>query len=468
MTGAIRTFIRKLQAADSRKLARWTVDRVKWIRRRLLWHAARLRMQAYDAVPLQGRLPPGSLAASGCRHAVQDDHFYLKQARRHGPIFKLFWPSGRLKICIVGIPLARRLLHQHRRSLRSVNTPLTALVPAEYLRSMDPAIHPHYRTLFTDALRNDLIAGLEPEIRRIIRRELDGWAEGGHRDLPLARQLHEVLDRITTRILLLVVLGVRPEVEIRPAIEAAYRRLGPDGYVAAVGPEQRAVFPVIRGMVLQIAESLRCDGGTGFGDSILGRLVRDAGPDVDDVVIGNAIYMVERGRHDFRDLLRWMIKHLGDHPSVVADLRAALAAPGADGRLAEACVMETLRLEQAEQVGREALAPLTIGGFHVPKGSWIGALLREPHRDPRVFPEPESFRPRRFLERTYSANEYAPFGIDEHHCIARFLTIRSSALFIEELVGGFTWSVADDGPREFGMFHWQPSSSFAIDIRKAG
>lgn len=466
MTTDARTFIDKLVLADSRKIARWTLDRVQGVKHRLLWHAARLRMQAYELLPLRGQLPPGSLAASCYRDATRDDRFYLKQYGRHGPIFKLFWGSRHLKVCIVGYPLARRLLQQHHSSLGPVSTPIAPLVPAEYLRAMDPAIHPRYRSLFVGALRNDLIAGWEPDIRQIIRHELDRLAEDVQRESPLALLLQGALDRITTRLLFLVVLGVRPDAEIFPGLAAAYHRLGPDGHVSPVGPEQRAAFPAIRGKVLQIVESLQHDGGTGFGDSILSRLALAAEPCVDDAVIGNVIYMVERGRHDVRDLLRWIVKHLCDNPSVVTELRAGFTTPGTNPRLAEACVMETLRLEQAEAVGREALVPFTLEGYHIPKGSWVGALLREAHRDPEVFPEPDSFRPHRFLERNYSSNEYSPFGIDEHQCIARSLTIRAGAMFVEELVRGYSWTAATDGPRKFNQFHWQPSPSFAIDIRK--
>jgi hypothetical protein len=111
------------------------------------------------------------------------------------------------------------------------------------------------------------------------------------------------LNRITTRTLLLVVLGVRPESAVVPKLEALFLRLGPDGLVAVVGPEQLAAFPEIRAQVLQILQSTDDDGS--FSDSILRRIVRrGSGDAVDDTVIGNAIYMVETGRHDLRGLLR--------------------------------------------------------------------------------------------------------------------------------------------------------------------
>ena len=217
--------------------------------------------------------------------------------------------------------------------------------------------------------------------------------------------------------------------------------------------------------MLQILQSVNDD--SSFSDGILRRLARmGSGDKVDDTIIGNAIYMVERGRHDLRDLLRWMLKYLSDNPAVVAEVRASLAQTGADPRLAEACVMETLRLDQAEVINRKATQSFEFDGYHIPKGSWVSILMREPHRDPANFAEPERFRPQRFLERSYSADQYAPFGIDEHQCIGRFLVTRVGAIFVEEFVGGYSWTVAGDGPRHYGHFHWRPSLLFAIDLKR--
>ncbi len=202
-----------------------------------------------------------------------------------------------------------------------------------------------------------------------------------------------------------------------------------------------------------------------LGDGIFARLMQGgAATDIDETVIGNAIYMVERGHHDLRDLLRWVLKYLGDHPSLIEELRAGFAEPVSGSKLAEACVLETLRLDQAELLKRKAFESFTFEGFHVPRNSWVAILMRESHRDSATFPEPDAFRPHRFLSRTYSDDEYAPFGIDEHQCIGASLVKRMGTMFVEELVKGFDWSVASDGSRRMGHFHWEPSPSFAIDI----
>ena len=460
-----RTLVDKLRTADARKIRQWARDRLSAARTRAAWHAARLRLVAYEALPLRGPLPPGSLSIAASRQFFRDDHLQLKLFARHGPIFKLFWTSGDLKVCIVGLQYGRELLNRHRDCLRVVAGDLTSLVPGDYLRVMSPEIHPRYRAAFTGVLRTDLVAGQEEGVRRIVRTELDALAAADNGREALASRLHAALDRISLRVLSLIVLGLEPASTEFPALEAGYRRLGPDGHVAPIGPEQRAAYHAIRAIVLQVIAAVRQGDDAQYADSVLRRLARSA-EEIDETIVGNAIYMVERGRHDVRDLLRWVVKHLSDHPAVVADLRSACATSGGGRALSEACVLETLRLEQAELLLRKAIAPFTLDGYYVPEGSWVCALLRESHRNPACFPEPDRYRPQRFIERTYTLNEYAPFGFGEHQCIGRALNVRAGAVFVEELATRYDWTVAGDGPRVFGPFHWKPSAKFAIDLRR--
>lgn len=466
MTPAERTPPARLAALNARRLAAWLADRFRHVRRSLRWHAVRVRMQLLGISGRLGRLPPGPLAASCTREAQTDDRFYFRGFGLHGPIFKLFWGPANLKICVRGLPLARRLLNSHRGSLHPATVDITALVPGEYLRTMDPAVHPHYRRIFKGAFRDEVVTASEADIRGIIRRELGGLAGGADADLPAAARLVAALNRISTRSLLRVVMGLPPEAGLVRRLESLFARLGPDGYVADIGPEQRAAFPLIREHVLQMLQSMsRGDGGE-FGDSVLRRLAPDAaGTAPDDAVIGNVIYLVERGRHDIRDLLRWVVKYLSDNPTVRADLRARGVQQGAEPGLAEACVLETLRLDQVENLNRKVLESFEFDGYRIPKGSWVSIMMRESHGDPQVFAEPERYRPCRFQERGFSLDEYAPFGIDEHQCIARTMVRRLGTMFVEELIGGYTWSVIGDGPRHFGHFHWQPSPDFAIALQ---
>ena len=293
--------------------------------------------------------------------------------------------------------------------------------------------------------------------------DLGRLADDTARGAPRARRLYEALDAIALRALLATVLGLRTGDPSIARLADAYRRLGPDGHVAVVGAPQMEAFGAIRAIVAEMLPQMKVGDDARFGDSVLTRLVASHAASIDETVVGNAIYMVERGHHDVRDLMRWLLKHLGEHRAVVSALESDDVSRT---RMAEACVLETLRMDQAELLNRRAVDAVTFEGFHVPRGSWLAVLLRESHRDPRTFPDPDAYRPARFLERSYSGDEYAPFGIDEHQCVAASLVVRTATLFVEELAKSFTWSVCDDGPRRHGHFHWEPSPSFAIDIRR--
>ena len=173
------------------------------------------------------------------------------------------------------------------------------------------------------------------------------------------------------------------------------------------------------------------DGGP---DSVLRRMMSVAGRSaIDETVVGNAIYMIEMGRYDMRGLFRWILKYLCDHPQFVDELRRIRAAEGTAQKLAEACVLETLRLDQAESLNRYVAEEFTFEGYRIPKGCCLLILLRESHRDGDNFHDPDCFLPERFLNRQYSADEFAPFGFD-HRCIAAELVVRLGTMFVEELL----------------------------------
>jgi cytochrome P450 len=452
-----------LAKATPRKIVRWIGDRARHAIAHGRWHASRLRMQWYDALKRHPPLPPGSLSGRAVHDAVTDDRHYLKLFRRPGPIFKLFWGSRRVKICVVGLPLGRRILNENRGALRLMNIQdITPVVPAEYLRSMNPEIHPKYRRIFLGAFHANLVAPSECALRDLLQSELAGLSRPAVPAQPPARRLYATLDRLAIRSLLLTMLGVGPKSEAAATLEALYHRLGPGNYPVPVGPEQVAAFREIRGVIEELRRGIERDPQTA-ADSVLRRLIQTMPSALDETVFGNLLYMVERGRHDLRGLLRWIVKYLSDHPAVVEELRASLAVPGDASRLAEACVHETLRLDQAEQLNRKIVRSFSFEGFHFPKDHWLCILTRESHQNAEVFAEPEAFCPHRFLERHYSNDEYGPFGIDEHQCIAASFVVSFSALFIEELVQGFTWTVTADGRRCMDL-HWEPATEFAVSL----
>ena len=64
----------------------------------------------------------------------------------------------------------------------------------------------------------------------------------------------------------------------------------------------------------------------------------------------------------------------------------------------QACVREALRLHPVMLPVRMAGKGATIAGKSVPEGTGVHACTYAMHTDPRIWPEPDDYRPQRFID----------------------------------------------------------------------
>lgn len=157
------------------------------------------------------------------------------------------------------------------------------------------------------------------------------------------------------------------------------------------------------------------EGGAGLSDT----QVRD-----------EALTLFLAGHETTANALAWAWYLLSRNPQAEACFHAELdqtlagrlpsVADVASLRYTEAVFSESLRLyPPAWAIGRRTLEDVELGGFPIAKGEIVLMSPYVTHRDPRWFPEPEVFRPERWLspDPDWPQFAYFPFGGGARVCI---------------------------------------------------
>jgi cytochrome P450 len=103
--------------------------------------------------------------------------------------------------------------------------------------------------------------------------------------------------------------------------------------------------------------------------------------------------------------------------------RAAVAAREDDEEYLGALVKEVLRIRPPIPVaaGRVLTEPFAIGPHTIPAGTLVLIDAWGVHHDPELYPDPERFRPERFLAGAPEPYTWLPFGGGAHRCIGAAL-----------------------------------------------
>ncbi|NNE07552.1 MAG: cytochrome P450 [Gemmatimonadetes bacterium] len=428
---------------------------------------AGLLLERWRARPSYGRdagLPPGSLGLFP-RGPWVSHEFYLEQAAKHGPVFKMSFLHKPM-ICILGARLGGEFIRAHSDQLVKPGVRLNQFIPRGFLRYMKPADHQTYRRIFQSALTTETLRENETALREIIREALGRMAEESAATQGEGLQPREPLRRMLASVFAWLMLGMRTDDPAFPGLIALLDSLDLRAASFVPGHEDRRALAEIERIIQERGAGIRerLARGESPAPSILARLIRDnEAACEDETILGNLVYMFLIGRVDLTGLFSWTLKLLADNPEWMTRLESATGG-GENAKahdLAARIVRETLRMEQSEYINRRAIADIRHQDFLVPKGWVIRVLVREGHRDPALFPEPDRFNPDRYL-----AEHQDPqlFGVDVHSCIGVSFTDLVTRAVLTEMALGFRWERVSDGPLQFIPPHWQPGTDFRIRI----
>jgi cytochrome P450 family 135 len=133
--------------------------------------------------------------------------------------------------------------------------------------------------------------------------------------------------------------------------------------------------------------------------------------------------------------LAWALERLTRHPDALRRLQDEVRA-GESGRYMDAVVRETLRLCPVISITvRELQEPVEIAGHRLPAGARVVPCIHLVHRRADIYPDPEAFRPERWLDQTPGTYTWIPFGGGVRRCLGASFALFEMKTILGEIVG---------------------------------
>lgn len=429
------------------------------------------RLRARTGYGAGRNLPPGSLSLVP-RQPWVDDQYFMKLARQFGPVFKTshyFRPM----ICVIGARRGRALLNAHDDCLRPPEVRFNRFIPRGFLRYMAPPDHDKYKKLLQRVISPSLLRRAETDLRAAVRCGVETLASASAARPRGGVDPRRYLSDMLFTLFAALFFGIRKDDDMYTDLEALFSRI--DIKKASCSSSRREVVAAARIADLICAQLSRFErrhaADQPVPPCVLAEFVQQGlVAEFDRTVVLNLVYIVQAGRADLAGLLVWTLKLLCDNPAwlqkIGNDLRTGGGAADAARALAGHVIKEVLRMEQSEFLFRRVARNIDFDGFVIPKGWLLRICIREGHRGPDIFADPERFDPQRF-EQQFTKDEYSPLGVLQHSCLGAQIVHQVGTQFVVELARRYRCTATSDGARIYGRAHWEPSSRFRIAVTPA-
>jgi len=256
----------------------------------------------------------------------------------------------------------------------------------------------------------------------------DRWVETRLAGEPFA--LLPALQDLTLELILHVLFGrCDPAVhrEIAPLLRSLGRALDVPAFYA-LGDGNAEYKDLLGRWWASIARIVEEDGGAAPPDSVFGRWrdsehVSRLAPDQCRGHLADMLAtMLVAGYDTTSVILCWAVMHLVQSPEYQDAIRLDGSTDSGDlaSPMLTAVLHETLRLHPPGWfVVREVARDTELRGYPVQAGSCVVASAYVVHRSPWLWPEPEQFRPARFLDSRAAqpTGRYFPFGLGRRLCV---------------------------------------------------
>ena len=417
----------------------------------------RLPLVGPEGLPPGPRWPPllQTLALMRFRH-----RFVPYLHRRYGDVFTVRpVPKGRPLVLFTRPEHAREIFAGDPAVFRGGlgNAILGPIMGEHSLLLQDGADHKRARRLLMPAFNGQALRAYEDLVTEVARAHVGSWRDGEE-----FRSL-DAMNALTLEVILRVVFGVTDEsrlaalrprvtrtVDVSPVVLLGW------GYpwLQRFGPWRRTVVNALeldRLLYDEIA-ARRAAPDLDLRTDVLSQLIRVDVPAGGDDAAGDGtgdrlgdeelrdqlVTLLLAGHETTATALAWALYEVGRDPEQLRRARAAALAgeaTRADGDAwLEAVLKESMRLHPViPMVLRTLVRPATVGGLDLPAGTTVGPSILLAHASPEHHPEPDAFRPERFLGQNPPTNTWIPFGGGVRRCIGAGFSLMEGVAVLREV-----------------------------------
>jgi cytochrome P450 family 135 len=408
-------------------------------------------------------LPPGSRTPpflQGVRYVRNPLHFLSGLQRRYGDIFTVRFPFFGKLVYVASPELVKEVFTGSPAVFHAGEANATVLEPAlgpNSVLTLDDEPHMQQRKLLLPPFHGERVERYGEVIREATRREMEAWPVGK----PFA--LRPSTQRITLSVILRAVFGIDDEKRIDRAtklIDVFSDRVTTitkfPGLRRDLGPRSpwrrflKARAELDEFLYEEIALR-RAEAASEERDDVLSLLLAarhdDGSPMSDEELRDELLTVVGAGHETTATALAWAMERLLRTPAVLQRLRESIDA-GEDDYL-EATVKETLRARPViVDIARKLAAPATVGGYELPAGSFVMPAIAALHYREDIFPDPEEFRPERFLDGRADNYAWIPFGGGVRRCVGAAFAEYEMRIVLREIVGRARLTAPDPKPEK--------------------
>ncbi len=303
------------------------------------------------------------------------------------------------------------------------------------LLSMNGDQHKRQRRLMMEAFMKRAIQGYLPTIRTHIEECLVNWRPGEERDI--SREMTEFMLRLTSSML----FGMESDGAVAYRIGRMIdhwvnlnHELGMGMFVSS--PEITGRYDELLGFAgeleQEIAGLIRARRNVGgAGHDVLSMILQahdEQGVISDDELVGQAALVFAAAHLTTAHSLTWTLMLLAQHPDVMQSLHAELRQQLSGGfptleateqlPVLDRVLKESMRVLPASSYSqRMTTQPVQLGPFQLPCSAGVIFSQFMTHHNAELYPEPEAFRPERWIDFNPSPYAYLPFGAGPRMCI---------------------------------------------------